>query len=405
LQTARAINGVNFDGTAAITVTAAAGTLTGATLASGVTASSLTSVGTLGSLTVSGTTSLATSSGFSQIGTASNYTSSKLQVYGNIDLVNTSTSQFIRFYDGTTFKGGLGTDDWVGGSSANLTLVSNGDSVFRTTGSATERMRIVGSSGNVGIGTASPSYRLHVSASDTSNVVGGSAAAINISNSNAAAFSRTVDLNFSVGGGASAERIAGLSAVYTSYGTSVGGALAFCTNNGSSSFAERMRIDSSGNVGIGTASPSAKLSIYTGSAGTIMTLQGIGTQFGFAQGVVGGGNTFELQTRDATTSTLATRYLIRGATDTANHEWYSGARGSESCKMFLEASTGNVGIGNSTTSPSEKLHVIGNIRASGVYVGNGSTGSYTKGFGAIQTANTTPGTPSSGLEGDHFYYY
>lgn len=47
LQTPRAINGVNFDGTAAITVPAAAGTLTGATLASGVTASSLTSVGTL----------------------------------------------------------------------------------------------------------------------------------------------------------------------------------------------------------------------------------------------------------------------------------------------------------------------------------------------------------------------
>ena len=54
LQTARAINGVNFDGSAAITVTAAAGTLSGATLASGVTASSLTSVGTLTSLTVTG---------------------------------------------------------------------------------------------------------------------------------------------------------------------------------------------------------------------------------------------------------------------------------------------------------------------------------------------------------------
>lgn len=45
LATARAINGVNFDGTAAITVTAAAGTLSGNTLASGVTASSLTSFG------------------------------------------------------------------------------------------------------------------------------------------------------------------------------------------------------------------------------------------------------------------------------------------------------------------------------------------------------------------------
>ena len=55
LQTARAINGVAFNGSADITVAAAAGTLTGATLAAGVTASSLTSVGTLGALTVTGT--------------------------------------------------------------------------------------------------------------------------------------------------------------------------------------------------------------------------------------------------------------------------------------------------------------------------------------------------------------
>ena len=46
-QTARNINGVSFNGSADITVTAAAGTLTGTTLASGVTASSLTSVGTI----------------------------------------------------------------------------------------------------------------------------------------------------------------------------------------------------------------------------------------------------------------------------------------------------------------------------------------------------------------------
>ena len=58
LATARAINGVNFDGTADITVTAAAGTLSGNTLASGVTASSLTSVGTLTGLTVSGNISM-----------------------------------------------------------------------------------------------------------------------------------------------------------------------------------------------------------------------------------------------------------------------------------------------------------------------------------------------------------
>lgn len=52
LQTARNINGVSFDGTTNITVTAAAGTLTGTTLNNTVVSSSLTSVGTLTNLTV-----------------------------------------------------------------------------------------------------------------------------------------------------------------------------------------------------------------------------------------------------------------------------------------------------------------------------------------------------------------
>ena len=52
LQTARTINGVSFDGSANITVAAAAGTLTGSALASSVTASSLTSVGTLSALNI-----------------------------------------------------------------------------------------------------------------------------------------------------------------------------------------------------------------------------------------------------------------------------------------------------------------------------------------------------------------
>lgn len=46
LTTSRSINGVSFNGTADITVPAAAGTLTGSSLASGVTSSSLTSFGT-----------------------------------------------------------------------------------------------------------------------------------------------------------------------------------------------------------------------------------------------------------------------------------------------------------------------------------------------------------------------
>ena len=54
LATPRAINGVNFDGSAAITVTAAASTLSGTELKAEVITSSLTSVGTLDDLTVTG---------------------------------------------------------------------------------------------------------------------------------------------------------------------------------------------------------------------------------------------------------------------------------------------------------------------------------------------------------------
>lgn len=54
LQNPRTINGTSFDGTANITVTAAAGTLTGTTLNSSVVTSSLTSVGTIGTGTWQG---------------------------------------------------------------------------------------------------------------------------------------------------------------------------------------------------------------------------------------------------------------------------------------------------------------------------------------------------------------
>jgi hypothetical protein len=72
LQTPRAINGVNFDGTAPITVTAAATTLTGATLNASVTGSSLTTVGTLSALQLGAgaTPDLASTGGNKVAGTA-----------------------------------------------------------------------------------------------------------------------------------------------------------------------------------------------------------------------------------------------------------------------------------------------------------------------------------------------
>ena len=93
----------------------------------------------------------------------------------------------------------------------------------------TERMRI-DSSGNVGIGTDNPTRRLHV---------------FDTSGGNVAEFSNNVDADLNI------NLTSGVTLLTPSTGI-----LAFGTSN-----TERMRIDSSGNVGIGTTSPSAKLQI------------------------------------------------------------------------------------------------------------------------------------------------
>ena len=136
------------------------------------------------------------------------------------------------------------------------------------TGGDNERLRIT-SGGDVGIGCTPAYSKLQIRGSDTGNTYP-STASININNYESAAFGRTSGINFSVGNGSSAELMAGVYGVYTSYNTSTGGALAFITNNGSGSFAEKMRITSVGNVGIGTTTPGSKLSIVglpTSSAG------------------------------------------------------------------------------------------------------------------------------------------
>jgi hypothetical protein len=132
LQTARNINGVAFNGTADITVTAAAGTLTGNTLASGVTASSLTSVGTLGSLTVSG--NITSSGAGSQILLTGSTRNAALRVTGST----------LEFRDST---GGI-----------NLATLDTASGLF----TALYGANLATTSGNVGVGTSSPDTRLHV---------------------------------------------------------------------------------------------------------------------------------------------------------------------------------------------------------------------------------------------------
>jgi hypothetical protein len=186
---------------------------------------------------------------------------------------------------------------------------------FYTGGS--ERVR-VDTSGNVGIGTASPSGNLQVSAANTR-------------------------VRFSNTAGTASALLFGADSGSVFLGAETNAPLYFITNN-----TERMRIDASGNVGIGTASPSVRLHAVAADGVTNTRLAGASYALR-VQSIAATGTVV-----DATNNTESTYQplLIGGS------QVQFTIAGSE--RMRIDAS-GNVGIG--TSSPGDRLDVVGgNIR-------------------------------------------
>ena len=163
------------------------------------------------------------------------------------------------------------TNNGASAETARLAADTSGNIVFANTGSVTERMRI-DSSGNVGIGTSGPNARLQVDSSSATYSANIRARNSNFGNGVVGAASGILTVATDMNN----------MAFYTASNLGVDGASA-PTN-------ERMRIDSSGNVGIGTASPAVKLDV-NGIAGWSGSTTGQTAQIvGASSSMTGGGN-------------------------------------------------------------------------------------------------------------------
>lgn len=241
--------------------------------------------------------------------------------YGYIDIVGdtTYTDYGLRLIRS---NGGANTNSQLahrGTGELQLVVQDAGALVAKT--SNTERMRI-DSSGNVGIGTSSPAYQIDIQGSSNN--------AFRLKTSSPIFRMEDSDDN------AYHTLIASSDDLYITSDAGNTGAGNMIFRNGGST--ERMRIDSTGNVGIGTTSPASKLHV---------TDSGTGLYVATFQGDLGTNNGRSLRLKTPSSDSASEPFTWQTGNSVA---WQI-----DSTEAMRIDSSGNVGIG--TTSPESLMHL------------------------------------------------
>jgi len=323
---------------------------------------------------------------------------STLNVNGNVTVETASDpAQITLRHTGNT--SGLVLKNFSG-DEAQLVNVDNGPMVFKT--NDTERMRI-DSSGNVVIGSGG----LDVSG------IGGTYTALNMragggypvlygqttaTTTNSAAM-QIVGATSGASAGGAAEMLGVIQiAAESDSSTNATGYINFYTGSGGS-VAERMRITSAGDVGIGTSSPAAKLDIVEATSTTAVKIKS-GTSTNQNTHITmfndNDGGTLSLGVFGSSATTFGTITATDGFI-TANQELCLNSQNASGAIKFGVGSTpteamridssGQVGIG--TSSPGTTLDVNGTIKHAGPSTSDFAQSGYVSGQTISVTAPST----------------
>lgn len=347
--------------------------------------------------------------------TSSNH---KLEVRGNIFMGATGYDPFTtvadtlylghprKFISSITGVAVDGSTDWINilahpGSKGIILGTSSASDT--TPHNAVNARMVIQAGGNVGIGTTTPAAKLQIESNYTNTVPFARAPELLLQN-DSNTVGNTTDINNQNSFGFSNSQIQ-----FKNVDQGYKGAILFNTRSAAEEYGERMRINESGNVGIGTTTPSSTLDILRSDAnsnvlsvGRIQTGASGGGYLYFRGGAAG--TTTRGYLGFTSTGGFGTPTILTGTVDNAialrSEGYLYFGSGGDNIRMTIREDggmgAGYVGIG--TTNPAYQLQVQ-SAQTTGTVIGVKNTDTGGRGYGLLSS-----GSAAFGGAGKLYFY-